>query len=381
MTIARCKAKAALSMAVLVSACGRAEGGSTDADPSVGGSTTSANGGHSGEAAASGGATSELQGGSSTTTGGSTASAGSGAGNAGECFPRSVPAVGDLAPPEVVRDRLSAFLLEGPSSAPLPQTTTPSWAAELATQFVTESPGPNPAYRRLFANWFAMPGMLTRVTLERKAAIEERASAWGTTWSLALASNWDFRALLTQGPDAAPGTAGMLTDPAFLSVYNTISWRGYWLTTSLLCINIPPEPAGPPSMQIFTREQLAEATPQPACSGCHRFFDPVGFAFDQFDALGNYTGAPVDTSGRLVTPSGTTFEFSDIDALGRQLGSSCEVALCVANTFMSQAWERTGVTPAQPNDEIPFVANQFAKSGFSGVELVRAIATTPSMLR
>jgi hypothetical protein len=43
----------------------------------------------------------------------------------------------------------------------------------------------------------------------------------------------------------------------------------------------------------------------PACSGCHKLMDPLGFAMENFDAVGHWrttseAGTPVDASGELL---------------------------------------------------------------------------------
>jgi hypothetical protein len=47
----------------------------------------------------------------------------------------------------------------------------------------------------------------------------------------------------------------------------------------------------------------------PECAGCHAKIDPLGFGFENFDAIGRWrdleAGAPVDASG--VLPGGQTF--------------------------------------------------------------------------
>ncbi len=54
---------------------------------------------------------------------------------------------------------------------------------------------------------------------------------------------------------------------------------------------------------------MSEHRDNPACASCHRTIDPVGFALENFDAVGRWRdyegGAPVDVSGGL--PDGSTF--------------------------------------------------------------------------
>ena len=48
----------------------------------------------------------------------------------------------------------------------------------------------------------------------------------------------------------------------------------------------------------------------PSCATCHARMDPIGFAMENFDAIGKWreldAGRPIDTSG--VFPDGTSFD-------------------------------------------------------------------------
>ena len=58
------------------------------------------------------------------------------------------------------------------------------------------------------------------------------------------------------------------------------------------------------------RERMAQHRADPACSGCHRLMDPVGFSLENYDAVGRWRsaveGRPIDASGGL--PDGSRFE-------------------------------------------------------------------------
>ena len=61
---------------------------------------------------------------------------------------------------------------------------------------------------------------------------------------------------------------------------------------------------------LSMRERMAEHRANPACASCHNLMDPVGFALENYDAIGRWrtaeAGAPVDVSGNL--PDGTEFD-------------------------------------------------------------------------
>ena len=58
------------------------------------------------------------------------------------------------------------------------------------------------------------------------------------------------------------------------------------------------------------RERLAEHRANPVCASCHKLMDPVGFALENYDAIGRFrtveAGVPIDTSGELW--DGTKFD-------------------------------------------------------------------------
>ena len=92
--------------------------------------------------------------------------------------------------------------------------------------------------------------------------------------------------------------------------------RGKWVLDNLL--GTPPPPPAPdvPSLEsnavsatLPVRARLAAHRADPACASCHDVMDPVGFALEQYDALGRWrtldTDLPVDAKGGF--PDGSTF--------------------------------------------------------------------------
>jgi mono/diheme cytochrome c family protein len=89
--------------------------------------------------------------------------------------------------------------------------------------------------------------------------------------------------------------------------------RGKYVLEVLLGTPPPPPPPNAAGMlkeergkepKSF-REQLAQHAGNPSCSGCHRKLDPLGFAMDNFDAVGAWREStpekPLDTTGELPT--------------------------------------------------------------------------------
>lgn len=106
---------------------------------------------------------------------------------------------------------------------------------------------------------------------------------------------------------------GFLTRLGFLAYNATLQdpdpiHRGVDITRRILCMSLSP-PAGtipplPPFVPGQTnRERVAAHTGQGICAGCHNtYINPLGFAFEGFDALGQArtmdNGKPVDTTGK-----------------------------------------------------------------------------------
>jgi len=90
--------------------------------------------------------------------------------------------------------------------------------------------------------------------------------------------------------------------------------RGAWILERIL--GTPPAPP-PPNVEAFpeteegeqpktVRERLEVHRESPACNGCHGVMDPLGFALENFDAIGKWrtrdrdAGEPIDASGQLA---------------------------------------------------------------------------------
>ena len=67
----------------------------------------------------------------------------------------------------------------------------------------------------------------------------------------------------------------------------------------------PPAPAGPAPTTM--RERLARHMADPSCAACHNLMDPLGFALENFDFIGQWRdaegGVPVDAHGVFVDGS------------------------------------------------------------------------------
>jgi Protein of unknown function (DUF1592)/Protein of unknown function (DUF1588)/Protein of unknown function (DUF1585)/Protein of unknown function (DUF1587)/Protein of unknown function (DUF1595)/Ca-dependent carbohydrate-binding module xylan-binding/Planctomycete cytochrome C len=117
---------------------------------------------------------------------------------------------------------------------------------------------------------------------------------------------------------AGTNRAGLLTQASVLAVTSNPTRtspvkRGKWILDNLLATPPPPAPPGVPELKekgelIGTlRQRLEQHRVDPACAACHKQMDPLGFALENFDAVGQWRtndgGQKIDASGEL--PDGT----------------------------------------------------------------------------
>jgi hypothetical protein len=113
------------------------------------------------------------------------------------------------------------------------------------------------------------------------------------------------------------GQGSILTVTSYVNRTSPVL-RGKWIMENILGAAPPPPLPNVPSLEataagkvLPVRQRMEEHRKNPACAGCHNLMDPLGFATENFDAIGRFRlrdegGTPIDVSGRL--PDGTQFE-------------------------------------------------------------------------
>ncbi|MBV8881462.1 MAG: DUF1592 domain-containing protein [Planctomycetaceae bacterium] len=126
---------------------------------------------------------------------------------------------------------------------------------------------------------------------------------------VALKPEWHRGGLIGMGAVLALTSHTSRTSPTL---------RGKWILESIY--GTPPPPPPPDAGTIKEqkkgaepktfRELMAIHATQPACASCHRRIDPLGFALENYDAVGAWRdtqgGKPLDSAG--VLPSGEAFD-------------------------------------------------------------------------
>lgn len=129
--------------------------------------------------------------------------------------------------------------------------------------------------------------------------------------------------------------AGVLTQSSILALTSNPTRtspvkRGKWIMENILGTPPPPPPPNVPELEETAKaspeatfaEQLALHREDPGCASCHNQMDPLGLAFEKFDAVGRFRERDgknsIDDSG--VLPEGQKFQGARelIDILGER---------------------------------------------------------------
>ncbi|TWT82985.1 hypothetical protein CA13_44480 [Planctomycetes bacterium CA13] len=158
----------------------------------------------------------------------------------------------------------------------------------------------------------------------------------------------DFRRVSLSGTPRG----GLLTHASILTVTSNPTRtspvkRGKWILENFLNTPPPPPPPNIPELDKgmlsgTLRERLEQHRANPACAACHNMMDPLGFALENFDAVGRFRtqdgGDAIDPSGKM--PDGTRFD--GVEDLRRVLSQQRrdQFVRCLAEKMMIYATGR-----------------------------------------
>jgi len=208
-------------------------------------------------------------------------------------------------------------------------------------------------------------------------------------YGYALPSQPGFQPIAVEPAHAA----GLFSQGAFLATHAKANQtspvlRGKFVRARLFC-----DPPGPPPSNIVitpplvdprksTRERFQEHTADAFCAGCHQLMDPIGFAFEHYDATGRWrdidASMPVDATGAL-TQTDVDGPIDGVQQLTAKLLKSSQVKSCVATQWFRWAFGRTEQTP----DDVCTIgqlAHALDAAGGDLRSLVRATVKSPTFL-
>ncbi len=193
--------------------------------------------------------------------------------------------------------------------------------------------------------------------------------------------------------------AGLLTHPYLLSVlaYNDTTspiHRGVFLARGLLGnVLKPPEEAVAPLAadlhpELTTRQRVDLQTKPVACQTCHTMINPLGFALEDFDAIGRArttevrggTQQPIDASGGYQPRVGEPASFTG----GRELGGYLAVSRDAAEAFVQNLFHAVVKQPVRAwgPDTLDRLVDRFIADDYSIRKLlveILLVATTPAV--
>jgi hypothetical protein len=185
--------------------------------------------------------------------------------------------------------------------------------------------------------------------------------------------------------------AGILTQAGLLASLaheNRTSYilRGKMIREALFCTKVPPPPGNiPPEVNVSptasARERAAQHRADPACASCHELFDPIGFAFETYDAIGRYrakdAGGAIDTRIELSATQKLDGPIANATELAQKLASADEVRDCVAHQWLRYALGRNDA--ADDDASVKAVSKTFREAGGKLPDLLVAIARSDAL--
>jgi hypothetical protein len=187
--------------------------------------------------------------------------------------------------------------------------------------------------------------------------------------------------------------AGILTQTAFLAANadpgadNPVR-RGLAVYINVLCGQVDAPPPVVPELQpasasTTTRQRFAVHAEQACAAGCHTKFDPPGFAFENYDAIGAFrtteAGQQVDASGTFRTPGGTEISFQNGVELSKKLAASDEAKWCVDRQWFRYMLGRMDSSAEQGSMEVAYRAGA-ATAGYSLRDMLFAMVGSKAFL-
>lgn len=159
--------------------------------------------------------------------------------------------------------------------------------------------------------------------------------------------------------------------------------RGHWVLKNIVGSPPPPPPPDVPALKDNTvsvglsmRARLAEHRAQAACAVCHNIMDPVGFALENYDAVGRWResedGQPIDARGGL---SGS-HEFAGVDGLEKALLERPELfASTMTEKLLTFALGR-GIDD-QDAPAVRRIVSQAEAQGYRFSAMIQSIVSSP----
>ena len=205
---------------------------------------------------------------------------------------------------------------------------------------------------------------------------------------------------------ADSGRSGILGHGSFLVLTSkpaetSPTSRGLFIRNHFLAQEIAPPPPGVNAVlpeitednPLTNRQRLSVHLNSEACASCHRLIDPIGYGFEQYDAIGGFQSKMAVRFGGRDNPSTKELdldtaafvqgipnsEFSRPKELGKLLAGNETCQRCIVKQFFRYAFGREESSADQPILDDAF--EKFRNSGFRFRELIMAMVTSKLFLQ
>ena len=126
--------------------------------------------------------------------------------------------------------------------------------------------------------------------------------------------------------------------------------RGRWVLEQILGTPPPPPPPDVPELEeegesvhgTTLRERLEQHRADPACANCHAKMDPIGFALENYNAIGafRWKDGELDIDTTAVLPDGTVLQHGIVDLKRVILDRKQQFARCLTEKMLTYALGR-----------------------------------------
>jgi hypothetical protein len=245
------------------------------------------------------------------------------------------------------------------------------------------------------------PAVAAAMQVETRALLDDLAEAETLSYQQLLTAthtfppaelDWIYGMPTSGARIDTPERMGILMQPSFLATHagaagTSPTKRGVFVVRRMACFDPPLPPDDlvamnpEPDPDATTRELFERHSQDPGCAACHIFFDPLGMAFENFDAAGRYrtteNGLPVDASGVIAPGILQAEEIQVADA--RDLALSLAESPIAQQCFVRKAFQyfhgREDLASDQPILDDAYAA--FVASSFDVRELLLAFVRRP----
>jgi hypothetical protein len=162
--------------------------------------------------------------------------------------------------------------------------------------------------------------------------------------------------------------------------------RGKLIRAGLLCTPVPDPPPGVDASEMNVpatsdaRTRAAVHRDRPECASCHALFDPLGFAFEGYDAIGRFrtteNGKPIDAQTEIIATEALNGPVRDAIDMASKLAGATEVQRCVATQ-----WLRFALGRDDSADDVPSLSGalqSFQAGGGKVTDLLVGLAKSDS---